>query len=157
MNEIKKQIRTVEEITAAIIEFFQENDDVFSDCIEELDSYNGFLGDRRQYPMEDLNEFYRDVEPLEMLYRVFYGHDADTSSEHNYTEFNPNRDYFYYNGYGNLVSTDYRDYSDFNDHWAVEKMSENRNYIYSIDENDELKALFDELEAAQEAEAAEDE
>ena len=144
--------RTTEEITAEIIEFFTQNDEIFAACIEELDSYNGYLGDRRQYEMELLDEFYAEVKPLEFLNRVFYGHDDDTSTEHNYTEFNPNRAYFYYNGYGNLVSTDYRDYSDYLDHWAVEAMAEHRNDIYSIDDDDELVALFDELEAAQEAE-----
>ena len=61
-------------------------------------------------------------------------------------EFNPNRDYFRYNGYGNLVSADYKDYSGQLDRYAVESMSENRDYIDSIDQSDELAALFDELE-----------
>ncbi|MBP3447776.1 MAG: hypothetical protein J6K51_02005 [Clostridia bacterium] len=63
-----------------------------------------------------------------------------------------NRDYFYYNGYGNLVSSDYKDYSTHLDNYAVEAMSENRSYIDSIDNDEELTALFDELEAAAEEE-----
>lgn len=153
----KETTRTPEEITADIIEFFKNNDDIFTECIEELDSYNGYLGDDRYYSMYELDEFYNSVEPSEILRRAYYGHDAETyttdaSGNKEYGEFNPNRDYFTYNGYGNLVSSDYKDYSDKLDRYAVEEMSENRHYIDSIDDDEDLAALFDELEAAAEEE-----
>lgn len=156
MNETTKT-RTPEEITADIIEFFKNNDDIFTECIEELDSYNGYLGDDRYYSMYELDEFYNSVEPSEILRRAYYGHDAETyttdaSGNKEYGEFNPNRDYFTYNGYGNLVSADYKDYSDKLDRYAVEEMSENRHYIDSIESDGDLAALFDELEAAAEEE-----
>lgn len=153
----KETTRTPEEITADIIEFFKNNDDIFTECIEELDSYNGYLGDDRYYSMYELDEFYNSVEPSEILRRAYYGHDAETyttdaSGNKEYGEFNPNRDYFTYNGYGNLVSSDYKDYTGQLDHYAVEEMSENRDYIDSIDDDEDLAALFDELEAAAEEE-----
>ena len=134
-----------------IIEFFTENEELFNQCIEELDAYNGYLGDYRYYSMDELNEFYRDSDPLEILCRAYYGRDADTwtadrNGNKTYGEFNPNRNYFCYNGYGNLVSSDYKDYSAYLDRYAIEAMSENRNYIYSINNDEELTALFDELE-----------
>lgn len=143
--------RTKEEVIADIIQYFEENEDIFDDCMEELDGYNGYLGDDRYYYMEDLSEFYHGQDPLEILTRAFYGHDDDTwETDRNgykcYREFNPNRKYFYFNGYGNLVSSDYKDYSDRLDNWAIEAMSENRDYIDSISDNEELAALFDELE-----------
>ena len=149
--------RTPEEITADIIEFFKNNDDIFTECIEELDSYNGYLGDDRYYSMDELNEFYNGVEPSEILRRAFYGYDSETyttdsSGNREYGAFNPNRDYFTYNGYGNFVSSDYKDYTGQLDHYAVEEMSENRDYIDSIDDDEDLAALFDELEAAAEEE-----
>lgn len=150
---IKKETtaRTPEEITADIITYFENNEDVFNDCLEELDSYNGYLGDYRYYSMDELDEFYRDSDPLEILRRAYYGRDDDTwttdsNGNKTYGEFNPNRDYFYYNGYGNLVSSDYKDYSAHLDHYAIEAMSENRSYIDTIADDDELTALFDELE-----------
>lgn len=138
-----------------IIDFFKENEELFNSCIEELDGYNGFLGDDRYYPMEELNELYRDTEPLEMLYRVFYGRDDDTwttdaHGEKSYGEFNPNRNYFYYNVYGNLVSSDYKDYSAYLDYYTIENMSNNRRWINSIEDDAELSALFDELEEDEE-------
>ena len=143
--------RTKENIIADIIQHFKENEDIFNDCIEELDGYNGYLGDDRYYYMEDMSEFYHGQDPLEILTLAFYGHDDDTwETDRNgnkiYGEFNPNRDYFYYDGYGNLVSSNYKDYSGKLDHWAIEEMSENRDYIYSIEDDEELAALFNELE-----------
>ena len=67
---------------------------------------------------------------------------TDSTGNKTYGEFNPNRDYFYYNGYGNLVSSDYKDYSHLLDNYAIEAMSENRCYIDSIDNDEELTALL---------------
>lgn len=144
-----------------IIDYFKENEDVFNDCIEELDSYKGWLNDDRYYSMDELDEFYSGVEPLEILRRAFYGHDDDTYEYNqfgercNHGEFNPNREYFYYNGYGNLVSTDYKDYSAYLDEDAVEAMEDTRRWIYTINDTAELSDLFDALEEAYETEEEE--
>lgn len=134
-----------------IIEYFKENEEIFNSCIEELDSWNGYLNDDRYYSMDDLNELYNGTEPLEILRRAYYGRDDDTwttdgSGNKTYGEFNPNRDYFYFNGYGNLVSADYKDYSAHLDKYVVEALNENRQYIDTIENDDDLNALFDELE-----------
>lgn len=148
-------MKTREQTINQIIKFFEDNEDIFNSCIEELDGYNGYLNDDRYYDMEYLNEFYNGIEPLELLYRVFYGHDednytTDSSGNRTYSEFNPNRNYFKYNGYGNLVSTNYLDYSDKLDNYFIDSLIENRQYINSIEENDELTILFDELENMEE-------
>jgi hypothetical protein len=134
-----------------IIEYFEENEDVFNDCIEELDSYNGYLGDDRYYSMDELDELYSGKDATEILRRAFYGHDAETwhtdsHGEKEYGPFNPNRDYFTYNGYGNLVSADHKDYSAYLGEYAVDSMAENRRYIYGIDDDPDLCDLFDALE-----------
>lgn len=145
------EIRTKEAIYSDIINFFGENTDVFNECIEQLNSWNGYLNDDCYYSMDELDEFYRESDPSEILRRAFYGHDADTwtmdsSGNKTYGEFNPNRDYFKYNGYGNLVSTNYPDYSDYLCENTIEDMVENRDEIDAIDENSGLSELFDELE-----------
>ena len=147
--------RTAEEVTADIIEFLENNEDIYNEAIEELDGYNGYLGDDRYFPMDELDELYTGTEPSEILRRAYYGYDAETyitdgSGNKEYGQFNPNREYFTYNGYGNLVSADYKDYSAHLDKYAVESMSENRRYIDSIEQSDELAALFDELEEVEE-------
>lgn len=140
-----------------IIAYFEENEGIFNDCIEELDSYNGYLNDNRYYCMDELNELYRGSEPIEILQRAYFGRDDDTwhtdaSGNKIYGEFNPNRDYFTFNGYGNLVSTDYKDYSHLLDEYVINEMSENRQYIDTIEGYDDLAELFDELENENEEE-----
>lgn len=140
-----------EQTIKKIIAYFEEHEELFNSCMEELDSYNGYLGDDRYYSMDELDEFYSGSDPLEILRRAYYGHDDDTwhtdaSGNKIYGEFNPNRDYFYFNGYGNLVSSDYIDYTGKLDIYAIEDMSENRHWIDSIKDDEELTALFDELE-----------
>ena len=137
--------------TEKIIKYFEENPDTFADCIEELDSYNGYLGDDRYYAMEELSEIYGDTDPIEILERAYYGYDAETyttdeNGTKHYESFCPNRCYFTFNGYGNLVSADYKDYSAYLDEHAVTKMMEHRRDIYAIRNEPELDELLDELE-----------
>ena len=146
-----EEIKTKQEVIDSIIEFFEDNDDVFISCIEDLDSYNGYLGDDRIYEMYELDELFSGEEPTEILRRAFYGYDAETwhtdsHGQKEYGAFNPNREYFYYNGYGNFVSCWEKDYSDHLDHYAIESMAKHRKYIWAINENAELKELFDALE-----------
>ena len=148
-----KNTRTAEEITREIITYFREHEDTYNQAAEELDAYNGYIGDDRYYNMDELNELYNSTEPSEILARAFYGYDeetwtTDTSGNREYGAFNPNREYFRYNGYGNLVSADYKDYTGLLDHYIIESMLENRNYIDAIDDEPELCKLFDELENA---------
>jgi hypothetical protein len=148
---MKRSKRKMNEKTIEkIIEYFNQNEDILNDCIEELDSYNGYLGDERYYEMELLNEFYNSTEPLELLYRAFYGYDegnyiTDSYGQKQHREFNPNREYFKYNGYGNLISSDYKDYSDQNDKYLIEELYNNIEEIYTIEQNEELQQLFNEL------------
>lgn len=142
---------TITKATEAILKYFEENADVFNDCIEDLDSYNGCLCDDRWCEMEMLEEFYADSKPMDLLYRAFYGYDEDdwtldSCGNKNRAPFNPNRRYFRYNGYANLVSSDYKDYTDLLDSYIVEQMSKYRRWIPSIDEDEDLSELFDELE-----------
>jgi hypothetical protein len=128
METIKEQLK----------ELFEQDEQLFNAAIEELDSYNGYLGDNRYYSMDELNELYYGAEPLELLQRAFYGRDTDYYiNEYGrkiYGEFNPNREYFTYNGYGNLVSSDYKDYNYLLDDYFIYKLIENADCLYLDDE-----------------------
>lgn len=145
-------IRTEENIRQDILQYLTDNKSDFNYIIEELDNYNGYLNDDRYYLMEELTQFYTTPEDIEnLLFRIYYGHDednyiTDSSGNTEYREFNPNREYFKYNGYGNLVSTDYPDYSAHLDNYLIDELLENRADLYEIGRIPELSALFDELE-----------
>ena len=148
-----KNTRTAEKITDEIIAYFKEHEDIYNSAAEELDAYNGYLEDNRYYSMDEFDDLYNGTEPTEILYRAFYGYDEETWTVNKYGEkeygpFNPNREYFRYNGYGNLVSADYKDYTGLLDHYIIESMLENRECIDAIVNNSELSELFDELESA---------
>ena len=133
-------------IAEKIVNWFEKNPEVFEECIEELDSAEGYLNDSRYFDMDEFELFVRDREPIDILNRAFFGFDETCGS----SGFNPNRDYFRVNGYGNFVSADRKDYSVFNDKEAVERMAMNIDDIYGIESNGELKALFDAYEECDE-------
>lgn len=108
-----------------LLEYYKENIEDFNHDIEELDSFNGCLGDKRYFPMEDFSDYYQGTDPLEIMRRAFFGYDDDDSTLEEKEPFNPNKDYFYLNGLGDLVSTDHQDYSDYLDEDFVEDIIEN--------------------------------
>ena len=139
--------KTIEKIIA----YFEENTDIFNECIEELDGYNGYLNDDRYYDMYELDDLMEFKSATDLLNMAFFGHDEDTYHTDRYGDrehgaFNPNRDYFTFNGYGNLISSNYKDYSAHLDRYFIEALEEDRDYIGAIDDNKELSELFDELE-----------
>lgn len=122
-----------------LMELFQNNEELFNQTIEELDSYNGYLGDNRYYDMDMLSEFYSGTDPIELLNRAYFGHDnetwhTDSSGNKIYGAFNPNREYFSYNGYGNLVSSNYKDYSAYLDDYFIDAVIDNQDHLYLDDE-----------------------
>lgn len=145
-------MRTKEEIREELKDLFENDDTLFNETIEELDYYNGYLGDNRYYPMEYLTD-YIDTSDLwnSLIYRMFYGRDDDcyitnSQGEKEYQQFNPNREYYYYSAYGNLISSDYKDYSDYLDDYFIDSLLENCSDL-SLDAD--IEALLDELENAE--------
>lgn len=121
-----------------ILDFFNENEAAFNEVIEEMDSWNGYLGDDRYYYMDELDEIFVNEDPRALLYRAFYGKDEDTSGE-----FNPNREFFRFNGYANLVSSDFKDYSDHLDEYFVNNLIDLYPHLY-LDNLPEVIELIEE-------------
>ena len=125
-------------INEKLKELFEQDEELFNSTIEELDSWNGYLNDNRYYSMDELNELFNGSKPIEILNRAFFGRDDDNwhTDEHgqkHYGEFNPNREYFYFNGYGNLVSSDYKDYSYLLDDYFIDSLLEKYESLYLDD------------------------
>lgn len=147
-------MRTEEEIREELKDLFEDDNTLFNETIEELDSYNGYLGDDRYYFMEKIDELLSDYNVTDILYRVLCGYNQDKYitdgyGEKHYGSFNPNCDYFKFNGYGNLVSACDKDYSDYLDDYFIDSLLENRSYL-NLDAD--IEALLDELENAEQGE-----
>lgn len=120
-----------------------------STMLLRLDAWNGYLGDSRYYPMDELDEFCVGMTPTEILQRAFFGYDEDTwtgeGDRRDHGCFNPNREWFWFNGYANLISTDYKDYSAFLNDWFIGEIDANRRHVGLPEEVEEwLDAIEEE-------------
>lgn len=135
-------------LAETLLNYYQEHEDDFNRDIEELDCWNGILEDRRVEHIHLLDEIYQGKEATEILRCAFFGHDDDNwhieNGEKVYGKFNPNRDYFYFNGYGNLVSTNYCDYSDFLDEYFVQEIIDNESNLDLSEGAQEIIDSYDE-------------
>lgn len=77
---------------------FISNTKAVQEALENIDSYNGVLGDDRYYPMDMIDDFFIDKKPSEILSELS-------------VSFNYNDDYFQFTPYG-MVSTNKVDYVD---------------------------------------------
>lgn len=109
-----------------LMNYYRENMEDFANDIEELDDWTGCLYDEQIYPMDELNELFHGTEPDEILRRAFYGYDEPVNKHEERLPFNPNRNYFYFNGYGNLVSIDEKDYSAYLEESFIQEIIDNR-------------------------------
>lgn len=144
-------MRTGKEIRKELKDLFEDDNTLFNETIEKLDSYNGYLNDDRYYFMEEIDELLSNYNVKDILLSAFCGYNQDeyTTDDYgkkHYCSFNPNCDYFKFNGYGNLVSAWDKDYSDFLDDYFIDNLLENRSYL-NLDAD--VEALLDELENAE--------
>ena len=126
-----------------LMEYYRENVEDFNNDIEELDGWTGCLYDDKIHLMAELNDFFEGTEPEEVLRRAFYGYDEPVNKDEERLPFNPNRNYFYFNGYGNLVSIDEVDYSDYLDEYFIQEIIDNR---YNLSLSSGAEDIIDEYE-----------
>ena len=131
------------ELVEKLLAYYKENKEDFSNDIEELDNWTGCLYDDKIYPMDDLNEFFSNEKPDEILKRAFYGYDEPVNKDEERLPFNPNRGYFYFNSYGNLVSIDQRNYTDYLDNDFIQDIIDNR---YNLSLSSGAEDIIDDYE-----------
>lgn len=112
---------------------------------EQVSLYNDYAdynGYDRIFGMDDLDDMLSGLTPSEILNKAYYG------------DFKPSNDYFMFNGYENLVSTDYPE-----DHWF--SADELADYVFDNKDTEsfdrELEDLIDEYSGADEAESEDEE
>lgn len=130
---------THEEMIAKVIEYFEENNDEFIETIESLDSWNGYLGEDRVYPMYELNDLFCGCSATELLEKL-----SD--------DFRVGDEYFKDGIYG-LESCDYPDYDNFLDEYFVDEIYNLQN---RVDIPDEVIEIFNEYDNEEDEEEEEE-
>lgn len=130
--------RKREDVLNDIKTVFDNDNDLFNDCLEELDDHNSYLYDDRWIGMEEFNDCMCGQSPLDIILSI------------DLENFNPRDWYFRYDGYGHAVSSNHKDYSDWLSMSTIEDFAEHRNKIHSISSDSELNELYDELEECDE-------
>lgn len=121
-------------IEKRMIDYWKAHNDSFSRVCEELDSWDGFLGDDRIYFMDELDDLLGGKKPSEVLQIV------DTSN------FDYSDDYFYYNVYG-IRSTNEKDYSNYVDYSDVfEKLIDDYGKIFNYRYGRAYYELFNDID-----------
>lgn len=121
-------------IEKRMINYWKAHNDSFSRVCEELDSWDGFLGDDRIYSMDELDDILGDKKPSEVLQMV------DTPN------FDYSDDYFYYDIYG-IRSTNEKDYFNYFDYSNVfEGLANNYNNIFSHNYGSVYYELFNDVD-----------
>ena len=67
------------------------------ELMQHMDGYDGCFDDCVYYDMDEFDDFMSNYSPMEIAQRIFFGN------------FNPNHDFFRFNGYGNLESANWLD------------------------------------------------
>lgn len=138
-NEIKLEDKR-NELVQRVIAWFADHKEVFTEVIEELDCFMGYLGDDRRIDMSDFDLYIKNTSAYDLACKIFAGADEYDG------QFNPNRQYFYFDGYANLVSTDDKDYTFCLDEDFVDTLIDYYQRMWSIEENTELKEMLDQIE-----------
>lgn len=89
---------TREEAIRAYVE--QLSGSELADLLQYMNSYDGSFEESTYYDMDSFDEVMSNYTPSEIARVIYYG------------EFNPNDDYFRFDGYGNLESLDWQEISD---------------------------------------------
>ena len=113
-------------VREAIAEVLEDDTDAFVAVCEELDNWNGFLGDARCFDMSEIDEFFS--RPSELL---------DKMSDFDYTD-----EYFYFDVYGVTTASD--KYDVYSDNVSVDDVIDAIEDIYNhidITENRSLDEL----------------
>ena len=137
---------TMQELNEQVNEVLKHMDD--SDLVQVWKNYcyENRMYDDEVFNMDYFDEFYANLDPIEVATRVFFGCDEwDEKSS-----FNPNREWFYLNGYGNPGSLDYVSFNEYANEYncriidgdaVADYVCENQNGL----DNDELQELVDEF------------
>lgn len=147
--EEAEEVEEMKNINDRILEAIKEMDDseivsIWNEYCRNVNNYDDEILD--SYELEEMIKSSNDA--MNWLNRFYFGHDENDEN----SSANPNRNYFCFNGYGNIVSFDYI-YNQFSGEFynidiesLIDYIVENNDSLY----NDELQEILEELEEVEE-------
>lgn len=121
-------------IEKKMINYWEAHNNSFSNVCENLDVWDGFLGDDRVYPMYELDDYLGRRKPSDIFRMV--------NNAFNYFD-----NYFYYDGYGRLCSTNKKEYFNNFDYSEVfEKLADNYGQVFSHSYGSAYYELFNDVD-----------
>lgn len=114
-----------------IKDWFKGHMNVFNEALEDLDDYNGYLGEARRTPMEEFDRRMRGLSPMEILDRTRIG-------------FETNHKYFYWDG-EKYRSTNWHGYYEYLKSETFDAMNIVKERLCIID-HEEIWRLFEDLD-----------
>lgn len=138
---------TKTDLRKEIIAILDENPALLASVLEELDDLNGYLGGDRWMSMSDLDLVLGDINPSDVAMMCYWGKDLDSWNDR--PTFNPTRQYFRFNAYGHLESSDVRDYADWNNGSLADDIALNWGRLDFVKNDKELLDLAIALDEAE--------
>ena len=119
--------------------YLRDNIDEARDIVAQANSWDGSLEELAVYDMSEFDDIIecRELSPIELIYKVQYG------------DFNPNDDYFSFDGLDNLVSYREYEYEELirdNIEEIVERYIDINGHIYADAEMEALMEAYDEID-----------
>lgn len=142
INITEKEVEemTYKEMIKEAMEELENNDDLFCEMVDELDSWDGFADGFRCYDMYELDDLFCDMKVSDFLSKL--------------GDFNYKDDYFYCSIYGIESTNDktqlYRDNVDTGE--LLDNVIENANHLYFSD--NDFEELINKILEAREEETA---
>ena len=130
-----------EKVKERLLKYFEENEDVFNEVILNLGCLSGILEHDKFYDMPELQYFFNEYpceSVVDLLLKAHCGKDLDSQDK----PFNPTRDYFRFDAYGNLESTNYPDYSSHLGDEFLEQVIKYKDELCSFQDNSELQEIL---------------
>lgn len=130
INKQEATIMLSEKCLDEIKELLESDDDLLNEVVVNYLEENNWTNDI-WIDMDNFDEYMSGLSPIEIAQRVFYG------------DFYPNHNYFKFNGYDNVVSSDYLDYKDYLDdvlnYISREEYSDNMEIQEIIDKYEDIE------------------
>ena len=95
------RILTWDELYDETVQYLKDDENLHTEALESLDSWNGYLNDDRWYNMSEFDDLMYGCSPREVAEKIT-------------SDFDINDEYFHFTIYG-LESSNYIDYSDYDE------------------------------------------